>query len=745
MTMAAEDDVGIDIAGLIGAEIKLPDDRRVLVKGEIGDGLLDMIELPSGRLFRIEDPRTGELHLPDGQFIEDLSAAGDLKIVRRPGAPKPVPLSLTRTYTPEEAKRLDPDVHMKVQTIRALRAIGMTGDEPDLSKGLKTIWTESMQAEHGDMPRLRRVRDWFSKVPGPDAVDVLDLMSMSGRVARRSPIDPELNRIYERHAQAYWYDKGRGWSVIDAAGNAAADRRKANEGRVLRDEPALPEVNRETMRRRVNELFCRDAYAAKWGEPAAKRKFDGGGRGLSAAQILQIVLMDDTVLDVVKVYDRGVIGRGYLCASLDVHSRGCLGLVASMTPPSHHTAALCLRRTNRAKTVRSDRLAIDPVLARMGGKPIRIIVDNGRNFCSVAFIETCADLGITVEVAPAKMPRAKSMIERFFYTFKQYLISKLKGATLDPSVLRKLDIDPTTEAVVTLETLQHLIDEFLHYYHTRRHSGIGARPVDKWKRSMNLGHRQVLDSEEKLDVLFGVVVHGRRITANGGIRIFGNLTYKSSDMRSRIIDPLCGREPHRTRTEATTACTVKIRYDPADLRMIWVEVGADWVPLHCTDAAYASGLSLWQHDRIREFAKREKLRFETEEQRLLARAELNAEIHRSFPDLSAQERRAASRFTVGEAPSAVTNVEHAVAEPRHDGMAPPIETLTAHQFRTDLHRQANRPSGREDRTSSIDGQDASHLSDRDDTNDEDGATALSGRTPLFTTPADDDERFDEFT
>ncbi len=742
---------GLDIAGLRGAEIELPDGRRVLIRREIGDGLLEIVELPSGRLFRVEDPLTGELHLPDGQFVENLSSAGTLKIVRRAGAPiARVPVTQTRTYTPDEARRLDPDAEMRLATIRALRDRGIAGDHPDLAKELKNVWCESMVVRFGIMPRVRRVRDWYRNID-PETVGILDVMSRSGRVVRSSPLDPALTRIYEKHANAYWYEKGRGWRILDAAGDAAAERRTINTQRVLADLPPLPEVNRETMRRRINALLCRDAYAAKWGEPAAKRKFDGGGKGLSAAQILQKVLMDNTAIDCVLVYDRGVIGRAYFVAGLDVHSRAAPGNVVSMTPPSHHTAALCLRRMNRAKSIRPDRLEKDPALSRIGGKPARIIVDNGKDFCSPAFIETCADLGITVEVAPVGMPRAKGMIERFFHTLNQYLIHKVKGATLDPSVLRKLGLDPTTEAVVTLETLEHLIEEFIHYYHTRYHSGARGRPVDRWKASMALGHRHVLDSEDKLDALFGVVKAGRRITANGGVRIFG-LAYKSPDMGRRILDPLCGREPHKTRLNDTTACTVKIRYDPADLGRIWVEVGPDWIPIDCTDPKYARGLSKWQHDRITEYARRNRLRIESEEQRLLARAELNAEIQKHLPDLSAHERRAASRFLVGEAPSAVSAVEHAFAEPRHDGLAAPIASQTAHRFRTDLHRTPDRPSERDDPLL----EDERQWDETETETDEAEGSPASGKgdqsrklrplrdAPLFEAPPDDDQKFEDY-
>lgn len=679
------------IAGLVGAEILLPEGQRVLVDRELGDGLYDVRRLPSGEMFLEVDPLTGQKHMIAGDFFERLSARGELNIVRRRDAPPPVVPADTRTYTREEAERLDPYGVARLKVVRGLCSMGVGGDHPDLSRHLGKVWDVAMQKKFGERPEIRRVRAWFGR-GDPETVGLVEMMSRSGRTLRRSPLDPALERIYARHANDYWYEKGRGWRVVDATADAAVERKRTNVIRLLAGEAPLDEVNRETMRRRINGLLCRDAYAAKFGEPAARRKFDGGGPGLVAQQILQNVIMDDHVLDVVSVVHEGVAGRAYLCASLDVHSRAAPALVASMTPPSHHTAALCLRRTNRSKVVPEAARAKDPALTSIGGKPVKLTVDNGKNYVSPAFVETCADLGITVEIAPVYMARAKAMIERFFHTLNTFLIQKLPGAVLDPKKLRELGIDPAAEAVVTLETLQSLIEEFLVYYHTRHHSGIGARPVDKWKKSMDAGYRHVLDSEAKLDALFGVVVHGRRITANGGVRIFG-LTYKARDMRSRIIDALAGREPHRTRLEATTACTVKIRYDPADLGRIFVEVGSEWVPLQCTDHAYARGLSLWQHKQIRRFAKRKRLSMQSEEDALLARAELNRAIAEAFPDLKAQERRAASRFLVGEAPSGGWVVEHAVADPRHDGFAPAIGHDPAHGFREDRHRAPDRPTG----------------------------------------------------
>lgn len=239
-------------------------------------------------------------------------------------------------------------------------------------------------------------------------------------------------------------------------------------------------------------------------------------------------------------------------------------------------------------------------------KPTKIITDNGVNYVAPAFGDMLMDLGITHELTPMKSPRHKGNKERFFRTLNTLLIDKLPAATLDPSILRKLGIDPATEAIVTITEIKEFLDEFLYVYHITHHSGINAAPLDKWQRSALVHGRNMILDSRKFDIVTGVTVHAKRVTAGGGVRMFG-MQWKGLNL-ARIVDALGAKEPHATRLDATVAVTTKVKYNPEDMLHVQVFVGDDWIELENTQAEYAAGLSLWQHRQIRAWPRRPDFR-----------------------------------------------------------------------------------------------------------------------------------------
>ncbi len=282
------------------------------------------------------------------------------------------------------------------------------------------------------------------------------------------------------------------------------------------------------------------------------------------------------------------------------------------------------------------------------------------------------------------------MVERFFRSFNTFLIDKLPGATLDPSIMRKLGIDPSTEACVTLSELRELISQFLRLYHITHHSGIDGVPLQKWSASAEVHGRDMILDERMIDIVTGVTVHRKRITAGGGVRMFG-MVWKGKNLQI-AIDKLAASEPHRTRLDATTAVTTKIKYNPDNLLPVQIFVGDDWLEVENTQPEYADCLSLWQHRQIQDWAKRESLNFVSEAERLSARHALNLAIREAFPGMDARERRAAARLAgpVSQ-PDPQSDVEFAEAEPRHDGMGPVIEQDVPANEREDALRPMSRP------------------------------------------------------
>jgi putative transposase len=728
------------INGAIGATFIDDHGQKLLIERDLGDGLLNVVELPRGTMHRVEDPATGERHLPDTDWLERSLADGSLRLYADDKGVIAPERKLAKVFDRDLILKLDPYAEARLAVMLTLIERGIDASDPRLGAEIRKAWTKELEEKHGACPETATVRGWFGRARGT-TVDLADMLSMSGRVPRANRLDPAVEAIIDEARSRFW--RNRGWKIVDAQAEVSAEIGKENLRRTAAGEPLLDVPGKETIRRRVNELLCRDTYAEKYGESAARRKFDGSGRGISAYRILQIALMDDTVVDLVTVLDidRGLIaGRPYLNVLMDVHSRCILALTVSFQPPTVDKAAECMRiamncvrEGNRPKVdIRRDWLERYPALATINGKPAKIITDNGANYVAPGFTEMMLDLGIVHELAPVKSPRHKAMIERFFRSFNTFLIDKLPGATLDPSVLRKLGIDPASEAIVTMSELMELIAQFLHLYHITHHSGIDAVPLQKWSASMAVHGRDMILDARQIDIVTGITVHSKRVTAGGGVRMFG-LVWKGAGL-DVAIGKLAAKEPHTRRLDATAAVTTKIKYNSENLLRIRVFVGDDWLELECTQPDYADGLSLWQHRQIRAWSKRESLKFTSETDRLAARHALNVAIRKAFPDMDARERRAASRL-MGPTPASetVTDVEFAEAEPRHDGMGPIIEHESPANEREDALRAMSRPA-----KASAAGPAVSDTND-DDGGDTDDDTPVGGPKTTIVEPATPDE------
>ncbi|MET3761884.1 transposase family protein [Sphingomonas sp. UYEF23] len=735
------------INGVIGSTFITPEGQKLLIERELGDGLLHIVSLPSGTTFRVEDPETGNLMLPDTAWLERELAQNGLRFLADASGPVAPERQTAKLFDREEILKLDPYAEARLVLMLGLINKGIDGSNPRLSAEIDELWTPGLEAKHGPRPTTATVREWFGRCNGA-TVDLNDMLSMSGRVPRANRLEPEVEMIIDEERKRFWMH--RGFKIVDVAAAVLTRVLAENTRRVASGEPQLTLPGKETIRRRVNEMLCRDTYALKFGEKAAKRKFDGSGRGITAYKILQIGLMDDAVIDLVTCLDvdRGLIaGRPYLTVLIDVHSRCVVAASVSFQPPSVRKAAdcirialQCVRSGNQPKIdIRPERLARYPNLARINGKFTKIVTDNGTNFVSPGFSEMLLDLGITHELAPVGAPRHKAIIERFFHTLNTWLIGKLPGSTLDPSILRKLGIDPTAEAIVTTTELKELLAEFLYVYHISHHSGIDAVPLQKWGASMAVHGRDMILDGRKVDIVTGVTVHNKRVTANGGVRMFG-MTWKGENLQNGVINPLCAAEPHRDRIDGTTVVTTKIKYNPEDTLYIHVFVGDDWVRLENTQPEYAAGLGLWQHKQIQNWAKQQHLDFNTQAERLAARDDLNKMIRTLFPDMDARERRAMARMC-GATPEPTFEVVFAEAEPRHDGMGPIIEHDAPANEREDAQRPTSRPAI-EKPNDDTPGDETNDDTPDDETNDGEDHEPVLGKAKPIVEPAEPDEHDD---
>ena len=733
------------ISNVIGCTIKVAG-QKLFVDKALGDGLLHILETPSGAVFRPINEDTGERMLPDERWLNEMYRRGELEIIADghgpfPGANVQPPLS------PEEILALDPRAEARVATVNGLRERDIDERHPDFAFEVAKIWIANGFVERfGAVPPASTVSAWLRKIQNEPAT-LTALMSRSGRVPRKRRLEPEVVSIIERLAR--WYYASRGRRLQDVVAEAQHETRVLNKERAALGLPSLAAPSRETLRREITRILCRETYAEKHGEKAAKSRWDGSGLSDTTKVILRLGLMDDTVIDSVVVWDGATalpLGRPYICVLMDVASRAVVGWFISFIPPTVQTAAACIRRAAFGMPVRPDRAERYPVLLEMNGKFDEIGVDNGANYVSTSFQQACADIGTTMRLMKVGAPQLKAMVERLFHTLKTFLLEKLPGFTHTPALMREFGYNPETEASITISELMVLIEDFFYAYHITVHSGIGTQPAHFWAQSLARHGRNVVANPARLAILAHSTMK-RRIT-KAGVRAFGNMRFTHTTNVPALLDAYVARENVRNRTRSGTTATAQIKFDPENLGAIWVlnPDTNEYLKLVNVDPEYAEGLPLWRHRQILEYVKKKNLAFNTVEERMEARRLLNERVMALAPEMRARERRAMARM-LGR-PLAEPEVTFAKAPPTHDGLAPTIENDLAAEERIDAEVPLHRPGRSSDANRADDavGDDAgeagaSNLDGRDEGEPD---LNLEAPDPFWSTGLDEDEIWEDF-
>jgi putative transposase len=314
------------------------------------------------------------------------------------------------------------------------------------------------------------------------------------------------------------------------------------------------------------------------------------------ARILERVEMDHTLLDVflVDADDRLPIGRPTLTTALDVFSGFPLGCFVGFEPPSYRAVMNCLLH---AIVPKADTCELYGTMNQWlaYGLPETLVVDNAPELTGRDLAEACAQLGMLLDPAPVKAPWFKGSIERHFRTNNTGLIHTLPGATFS-NVVARGDYDPAQHACLSLRAFWELLHVFLlDVYAQQWHKGINAIPARRWADSFRHAVVPTLPNSAA-EVRLLLMRTEERTLQRCGIE-FETLVYQGSSLaRLRSALPVAQR-------------TVRIKYDPADLGMIYLldpTPSGRWLSIPAVDQAYAAGLSLWKHRLIRRYVLQEQ-------------------------------------------------------------------------------------------------------------------------------------------
>jgi putative transposase len=162
--------------------------------------------------------------------------------------------------------------------------------------------------------------------------------------------------------------------------------------------------NWRTVHARVRDIDAK-LKARKRQDTSGLAAFTPMPRELVADRPLDMVQIDHTPVDVIIVdsENRQSVKRPWLTLAIDVHSRMVLGYHLSLDEPSVISVGLCLLNAVFDKSALLAEKDID-VAWPSAGLPRALLVDNGPEFHSKAFMRGCREHGIRVEWRPPGAP-----------------------------------------------------------------------------------------------------------------------------------------------------------------------------------------------------------------------------------------------------------------------------------------------------------------------------------------------------
>jgi putative transposase len=672
--------------------------QKLIFQSELGDDFIHFLREQNGGPFQVEGPG-GALSWPDAKWFLESFQSGALRkiahLYKLPGRPKPPMLDDDHAAL----NALDRRARLRAFVLRGIDAAGdIPRSDKAITLALARLWSEQAEkaAEFGVKPSTRSVRRWLNGRGAPGERPLKDMVAKTGRGERQRRFPKVTQALMKRWAAWYWTRLG--WAMIDAYAKFTKRLEYIN-GRRFRGGmlPLLKRPSYTTFCLEVHKLENFESFKHKHGAKKAAARFKACGTGLSASRFLRLGCMDHTVLDGMAVIDTSwmlPVGRPWLTILIDVRTRCVVGFVLSFEPPSIYSVMECIKRANRPKAQNTALSKEYPVLTRIFGRFDEIVVDNGKEFSGTSLEDAMADVGTTIRLAPVASPTYKAIVERFFRTLNQLLNTKLPGAVFKTDLLREMGYDPSKDAVLTIEQLESFIYEALATYHVGLHSGVGAPPAQLWQQDMNAYGIDVIGHDRALDKMMGAVMYPCRVTRSG-VSMFG-LQFHDENKVGGLLEDLAGMEPLRGQAKGSATVTVKVKYNPANLAEIhvWNRRRKVYVTLPCLDERYTKGMSLWHHRKVQEWAQLKGRQFNTEAQRLLARAQLIEQIEDSAPHLKGAARNAMRRLLntpkVEQAGGGGVGIAYAPA--RHDGLAPVIPHELLSGKRTDDGQAPTRPA-----------------------------------------------------
>ena len=398
--------------------------------------------------------------------------------------------------------------------------------------------------------------------------------------------------------------------------------RIAEKNRFREEKDKLPTPGKTSIYEAVAKLDEYEKDKARLGKRIADQKHAQYGMGPRPTLPLQRIEIDHTKVDLFIVDDvnRLPIGRPLVTTSVDKYSKMIVGRYVSFEAPGSHSVLQCLKHGIYPKTYLRELFPKIENDWEVYGIPESIACDNGMEFLGKHYADACLQLGIHIDYSPVRQPWYKSTIERFFGVQNKELLHRLPGTSFS-NIFEKGDYDPKKNAVITFSSFLEILDTWIVDIYSREahrgyeHTGLKGIPAETWREGVANFPPALPASTINLDVLLRMIEY--RTIDSSGIELFS----------LRYNDPKLSLLRQNKKGEKFL-----IKYDPSDLGLIYVAdiQNGTYIPVPALDQLYASGLSLWQHEIIKKYTRREIQGKVNHEALVRAKAHIQAIVEREF-------------------------------------------------------------------------------------------------------------------
>jgi putative transposase len=362
----------------------------------------------------------------------------------------------------------------------------------------------------------------------------------------------------------------------------------------------------------VSRLLARrdrfDVLCAQTNPREARRQMESIQLGPQGDEVNKEWEVDHTLLDIIVIDEVSgqIAGRPWMTTIIDRYSRCIVGFSLSFAPPSWASVMDALRVAISRKDWILEGLQNITNKWDCYGPPKVLITDHGRDFKSNSMEEASRAIGFDLRHMKPRKPWLKGKIERWFKTFEEEIVHTLPGTVFSKWEGREF-YNSEKFAVLTINEVNWIAAKYVvDVYQQRRHSKIGMKPAEKWKRGLHSIPTLREFDENLLVPMMGLLIP--RTLRTGGIFYMG-LRWDSPEFS-------------KVRALLPDSSNVQARLDPLDITTIYVfdEIRKKWVEGELVEPVEARGWTLDQWIKVKRVRKRIQDEDDVDERAALAQA-----------------------------------------------------------------------------------------------------------------------------